>query len=81
MTSIYASFYIQNTVNIHHLYSKVSLGLFIVTLNVCSAQIWSNTCRKISPVKYEDVMLWEDKVGELVTRSNIAHNSNRKYLK
>ena len=49
---------------------KVSLGLFIVTLNVCSAQIWSNTCRKISPVKYEDVMLWEDKVGEL-----IAHNS------
>ena len=67
--------------NIHHLYSKVSLGLFIVTLNVCSAQIWSNPCRKISPVKYEDVMLWEDKVGELVTRSNIAHNSNRKYLK
>ena len=49
---------------------KVSLGLFIVTLNVCSAQIWSNTCRKISPVKYEDVMLWEDKVGEL-----IAYNS------
>ena len=48
----------------------MSLGLFIVTLNVCSAQIWSNTCRKISPVKYEDVMLWEDKVGEL-----IAHNS------
>ena len=47
------------------LYSKVSLGLFIVTLNVCSAQIWSNTCRKISPVKYEDVMLWEDKVGSL----------------
>ena len=66
--------------HIHHLYSKVSLGLFIVTLNVCSAQIWSNTCRKISPVKYEDVMLWEDKV-KLVTRSNIAHNSNRKYLK
>ena len=41
--------------------TKVSLALFIVTLNVCSAQIWSNTCRKISPVKYEDVMLWEDK--------------------
>ena len=40
---------------------QVSLALFIVTLNVCSAQIWSNTCRKISPVKYEDVMLWEDK--------------------
>ena len=49
---------------------KVSLGLFIVTLNVCSAQIWSNTCRKISPVKYEDVMLWEDKVGELIAHNN-----------
>ena len=48
----------------------MSLGLFIVTLNVCSAQIWSNTCRKISPVKYEDVMLWEDKVGELIAHNN-----------
>ena len=41
-----------------------------MTLNVCSAQIWSNTCRKISPVKYEDVMLWEDKVGELIAHNN-----------
>ena len=40
--------------------TKVSLILFIVTINICSAQIWSNTCRKISPVKYEDVMLWQD---------------------
>ena len=41
--------------------TKVSLILFIVTINICSAQIWSNTCRKIAPVKYEDVMLWDDK--------------------
>ena len=43
-----------------YLRTTVSLGLFIISLNVCSAQIWSNTCRKISPIKYEDVMLWED---------------------
>ena len=36
------------------------MALFILTLNVCSAQIWSNTCRKISPIKYEDVLLGED---------------------
>jgi len=40
--------------------TKVALALFILTLNVCSAQIWSNTCRKISPIKYEDVLLGED---------------------
>jgi len=42
------------------LQTKVALALFILTLNVCSAQIWSNTCRRISPVKYEDVLLGED---------------------
>ena len=39
--------------------TKVSLFLFIVTVNISSAQIWSNTCRRISPVKYEDVQLAE----------------------
>ena len=68
-TSIITFTIISKCQRYNKLYSKVSLGLFIVTLNVCSAQIWSNTCRKISPVKYEDVMLWEDKVGELMTRS------------
>ena len=27
--------------------TKVAVGLFVLTLNVCSAHIWSNTCRKI----------------------------------
>ena len=41
--------------------TKISLLLFVVTVNVCSAQIWYHTCRKISPIKYEDVMLLEEK--------------------
>jgi len=41
--------------------TKVAIILFFITLNVCSSQIWSNTCRKISPIKYEDVMLADDK--------------------
>ena len=40
--------------------SKVAIGLFILTLNVNSAQILSNTCRKISPIKYEDVLMPDD---------------------
>ena len=40
--------------------TKVSIGLFVLTLNVCSAHIWSNTCRRISPIKYEDVLLADD---------------------
>jgi hypothetical protein len=38
----------------------VAVGLFVLTLNVCSAQIWSATCKKISPIKYEDIILVED---------------------
>ena len=44
--------------------TKVAMALFILTLNVCSAQIWSNTCRRISPIKYEDVLLGEDPEDE-----------------
>ena len=28
---------------------------------MCSAQIWSHTCGKIAPIKYQDVLLFEDK--------------------
>ena len=41
--------------------TRVCLVLLVITVNVCSAQIWSHTCRKIAPIKYEDVMLLEDK--------------------
>jgi len=40
--------------------TKIAILLFFITMNVCSSQIWSNTCRKISPIKYEDVMLAND---------------------
>jgi len=41
--------------------TKVAIGLFVLTLNICSAQIWATTCKKISPIKYEDILLAEDK--------------------
>merc|ERR1719427_2616678 len=44
--------------------TKAALLLFFVTVNVCSSQIWSNTCRKISPIKYEDVTLASDNVED-----------------
>ena len=40
--------------------TKVAMGLFILTVNICSAQIWSNTCKRISAVRYEDVLLAND---------------------
>ena len=51
-----AMFFIPLLCNVLYSISEHS----IISLNVCSAQIWSNICRKISPIKYEDVMLWED---------------------
>ena len=30
--------------------SKYAIGLFLVTLNVFSAQLWSDTCKKFSPI-------------------------------
>ena len=47
-----------------NLRTKAALALFILTLNICSAQIWSNTCRRISPIKYEDVLLGDDPEDE-----------------
>jgi hypothetical protein len=58
----------------------VAIGLFVLTLNVCSAQIWSATCKKISPIKYEDIILVEDSevssnltlVGDRDVRINLS---------
>ena len=33
--------------------SKVSLGLFFITVNIFSAQLWADTCSKCSPIEYE----------------------------
>jgi hypothetical protein len=44
--------------------TKAAIFLFFITLNVASSQIWSNTCRKLSAIKYEDVMLADDPLDE-----------------
>lgn len=40
--------------------TKVSLFLFVLTLMVFAAQTWSNFCKKLSPIKYLDVLYAED---------------------
>jgi len=40
--------------------TKVSLFLFVLTLMVFAAQTWSNLCKKLSPIKYLDVLYAED---------------------
>ena len=41
--------------------TRVCLILLVLTINVCSAQIWSHLCRKIAPIKYQEVMLLNNK--------------------
>jgi len=40
--------------------TKLSLGLLFVSIMIFSAQVWSNFCRKMSPIKYADVLYTED---------------------
>jgi len=40
--------------------TKVALFLFVLTLMVFAAQTWSNLCKKLSPIKYLDVLYAED---------------------
>jgi len=40
--------------------TKISLFLFVLTLMVFAAQTWSNFCKKLSPIKYLDVLYAED---------------------
>ena len=37
------------------------LSLLVITINICSAQIWSRTCRKIAPIKHQGGMLIQNK--------------------
>lgn len=32
--------------------SKYAIGLFLVSVNIFSAQLWSDTCKKFSPIEY-----------------------------
>jgi len=40
--------------------TKVALGLFLLTLMIFSAQIWSDLCKRMSPIKYVHVLYAED---------------------
>jgi len=40
--------------------SKYTLALFVITINIFSAQVWAATCKKLSPIKYVDVLYNED---------------------
>jgi len=40
--------------------TKYALVLFVITINIFTAQIWSSFCRRLSPIKYEDVLYLED---------------------
>jgi len=40
--------------------TKLSLGLLFVSIMIFSAQIWSDFCKKMSPIKYADVLYTED---------------------
>ena len=43
--------------------SKYTLVLFVITINVWSSQTWAATCRKLSPIKYVDVLYQEEEAG------------------
>lgn len=40
--------------------TKYALVLFVITINIFTAQIWASFCRRLSPIKYEDVLYLED---------------------
>ena len=37
--------------------SKYAIGLFLVSVNIFSAQLWSDTCKKFSPIEYMECTL------------------------
>ena len=43
---------------------QVMFGVFIVSVNVFSAQLWAETCRKISPIEYVEVTYIRDDVDQ-----------------
>ena len=40
--------------------SKVAIGFFLVSINVFSAQLWADTCRKFSPIEYVECIYIKD---------------------
>ena len=44
------------------LQSEVMIGIFFVCVNVFSAQLWADTCRKLSPIEYVEATVLRDDV-------------------
>ena len=42
------------------LLSKYTLILFVLTINIFTAQVWASTCKKLSPIKYVDDLYNEE---------------------
>ena len=40
--------------------SKVSIAFFLVSINVFSAQLWADTCRKFSPIEFVECIYIKD---------------------
>ena len=47
---------------------QVMIGIFLVSVNVFSAQLWSETCKKFSPIEYLEctVFVEDDTVADRV---------------
>jgi len=50
----------HDNINVLTARTKISLLLFVLTLMVFAAQTWSDLCKRLSPIKYEDVLYSED---------------------
>ena len=47
--------------------SKYTLILFVLTINIFTAQVWASTCKKLSPIKYVDDLYNEETEDDFKT--------------
>lgn len=54
------------------LISKFAIGCFLLSVNIYSAQLWSDTCQKLSPIEYlECTYIREDDFGDEKKKDDI----------
>ena len=65
-------FLIRNGLNNLRLISSFSIGVFLLSLNIYSAQLWSHACEKLSPIDYlECNYIQEDDVEDEKKKNDI----------
>ena len=65
-------FLIRNGLNDLPMMSTFSIGVFLLSLNIYSAQLWSHTCEKLSPIDYlECNYISEDDVEDEKKKNDI----------